>query len=233
MATKIIHKKSSVSGSQPSAIDLQPGELALNLADKIIYSKTTDGSIITMGATDLDSLIDVDTTTIAPIESYVLTWNDTDGTWEPRAVPTATNVSLGTWTLGSSSTSGWSVSEGSGILSFRYGILTVMSVSGDGSVTINGDLYANSGAIGGTTSSEIGSGEWGYHDVGNNFYFQYESTNMMRITSTGDLYLVGDLDSNATIAGNNSSSYYFINGGAYQVEITSTGLVLLGGDINA
>jgi hypothetical protein len=233
MATKIIHKKSSVSGSQPSATDLQPGELALNLADKIIYSKTTNGSIITMGATELEALIDVDTTTIEPIESYVLTWNNTDRTWEPRAVPTAANISLGTWTLGSSSTSGWSVSEGSGILTFRYGILTVMSVYGDGSINLHGDLYANSDAIGGTTSSEIGLGEWGYHDVGNNFYFQYESTNLMRITSTGDLYLAGALDVNATIAGNNSSSYYFINGGAYKLEITSTGNVSISGDINA
>ena len=48
MATKIIHKKSSVAASVPSAADLAPGELALNLADQKIYSKTTGGTIIEM-----------------------------------------------------------------------------------------------------------------------------------------------------------------------------------------
>ena len=46
MATKIIHKKSSTASSIPSAGALEPGELALNLADKKIYSKTTGGAII-------------------------------------------------------------------------------------------------------------------------------------------------------------------------------------------
>jgi len=49
MATKIIHKKSSVASSAPVAADIAPGELALNLADQKIYSKQTDGTIIEMG----------------------------------------------------------------------------------------------------------------------------------------------------------------------------------------
>jgi len=48
MATKIIHKKSSVASSVPSTGDLEPGELAVNLADQKIYSKTTGGAIIEM-----------------------------------------------------------------------------------------------------------------------------------------------------------------------------------------
>jgi hypothetical protein len=46
MATKIIHKKSSVASSVPSAGDLEPGEIAVNLADQKIYSKTTGGTVI-------------------------------------------------------------------------------------------------------------------------------------------------------------------------------------------
>jgi len=46
MATKIIHKKSSVASSVPVAGDLAPGEIAINLADKKLYSKTTGGTII-------------------------------------------------------------------------------------------------------------------------------------------------------------------------------------------
>jgi len=54
MATKIIHKKSSVAGSVPLAADLQPGELAVNLADKIIYTKDTSGNVIEMGIISLN-----------------------------------------------------------------------------------------------------------------------------------------------------------------------------------
>jgi len=54
MATKIIHKKSSVAGSAPSSSDLQPGELAINLADKIIYTKDTSGNIVEMGVISLN-----------------------------------------------------------------------------------------------------------------------------------------------------------------------------------
>lgn len=46
MATTIIHKKSSVASSIPVAGDLEPGEIAVNLADKKIYSKTTAGAVI-------------------------------------------------------------------------------------------------------------------------------------------------------------------------------------------
>jgi hypothetical protein len=46
MATKIIHKKSSVASSVPSAGDLEPGEIAVNLADQKLYSKTTAGAVI-------------------------------------------------------------------------------------------------------------------------------------------------------------------------------------------
>jgi len=55
MATKIIHKKSSVASSAPVAADIAPGELALNLADQKIYSKQTDGTIIEM-APNIDQL---------------------------------------------------------------------------------------------------------------------------------------------------------------------------------
>ncbi len=55
MATKIIHKKSSTGSSVPVAGDLEPGELAINLADKKLYSKTVGGVIIELsGASAAD-----------------------------------------------------------------------------------------------------------------------------------------------------------------------------------
>jgi hypothetical protein len=48
MATKIIHKKSSVAARIPVSADLEVGEIALNLADQKIYSKQTDGTVVEM-----------------------------------------------------------------------------------------------------------------------------------------------------------------------------------------
>jgi hypothetical protein len=49
MANTIILKKSSVAGKVPLSTDLQVGELAVNLADGLLYSKTTDNSVIQVG----------------------------------------------------------------------------------------------------------------------------------------------------------------------------------------
>jgi hypothetical protein len=46
MATKIILKKSNVLGSVPLAGDLDLGELALNLADRKLYSKNNSGEVV-------------------------------------------------------------------------------------------------------------------------------------------------------------------------------------------
>ena len=55
MANTIILKKSSTASAVPAAASLQPGELAINLADKKLYSKTTGGTVIQVGFGDLTS----------------------------------------------------------------------------------------------------------------------------------------------------------------------------------
>ena len=50
MANIVQIKRSSVAGKQPNVSDLQVGELALNLADGIIYSKNTTGNVIVVGS---------------------------------------------------------------------------------------------------------------------------------------------------------------------------------------
>lgn len=45
MATKILLKKSNVASSQPQTSDLDPGELAINYEDGILYYKTNSGVI--------------------------------------------------------------------------------------------------------------------------------------------------------------------------------------------
>ncbi len=55
MANTIILKKSSTASSVPAAGALQPGELAVNLADQKLYSKTTGGTVVQVGFGNLTS----------------------------------------------------------------------------------------------------------------------------------------------------------------------------------
>ncbi len=48
MANKILIKKSTVPGNIPDAAQLDVGELAVNTADGLLYTKHSDGSIVTL-----------------------------------------------------------------------------------------------------------------------------------------------------------------------------------------
>lgn len=50
MANTIQIKRSSVAGKVPLATDLNTGELAINLADKKIFTRDAAGTIIELGA---------------------------------------------------------------------------------------------------------------------------------------------------------------------------------------
>jgi hypothetical protein len=49
MPTVMQLKRSESAGSVPTVNDIAVGELAVNLADGVLYSKRTDGSIIEVG----------------------------------------------------------------------------------------------------------------------------------------------------------------------------------------
>lgn len=69
MANTIILKKSSTASAVPAAASLQPGELAVNLADKKLYSKTVGGTVILLsdgnaaGGTSVQSVTSAATVT--------------------------------------------------------------------------------------------------------------------------------------------------------------------------
>ena len=67
---KIILKKSSVAGKVPDTGDLEPGEVAINLADGILYTKDSGGTVKRVG-----TYIHVGTT--APADTTML-WLDTN-----------------------------------------------------------------------------------------------------------------------------------------------------------
>jgi hypothetical protein len=46
MAITLIHKNSTTPGAVPNAAQLTPGEIAVNLADKKWFTKTTAGAVV-------------------------------------------------------------------------------------------------------------------------------------------------------------------------------------------
>jgi hypothetical protein len=101
MATKIIHKKSSVASSVPSAGDLEPGEIAVNLADQKIYSKTTGGTVIEL-APGFTSTVDAHLNYSTASSGQVLSYNGSDYDWVTLAGGTENLVNV--TTSGSTST---------------------------------------------------------------------------------------------------------------------------------
>jgi hypothetical protein len=54
MSTVVQIKRSETTGAEPVAGDLAVGELAVNLVDKKIFSKKTDGTVVALGGVEVD-----------------------------------------------------------------------------------------------------------------------------------------------------------------------------------
>ena len=61
MAIAIKPKRSETALSVPSAGDLEIGEIAVNITDQKIYSKSSGGSVVVIGSSGITALVD-DTT---------------------------------------------------------------------------------------------------------------------------------------------------------------------------
>jgi hypothetical protein len=83
MASRIILKRTSVAGKIPAATDLTTaGELALNMADRILYSRDGSGNIIPVGFGLWQSALTYSATTNidiagSPVQTLALTGNVT------------------------------------------------------------------------------------------------------------------------------------------------------------
>ena len=54
MATVVQIKRSETGGAAPVGADLAIGELAVNLVDKKIFSKKTDGTVVSLGGVEVN-----------------------------------------------------------------------------------------------------------------------------------------------------------------------------------
>ena len=85
-----------------SLADLKEGEVCYATDENRLY--VIEGGALTLAAPDLsatsvDALSDVDTTTAAPTDGQVLTWDNAGSTWEP-ATPAVTDAASARTLLG-------------------------------------------------------------------------------------------------------------------------------------
>lgn len=107
---RIKPKKSSTTGEIPQAADLEVAELAVNTADAKLFVKHTDNSIKEItGATAIDDLTDVDTSTTAPSNGDILQY---DGSNWVTGVGNSSIVDGGNWESGTSTGGGLLVDGG-------------------------------------------------------------------------------------------------------------------------
>ena len=67
MATKIVTKNSSTSGSAPSTSDLVQGELAVNVVDKRLYTENNSGAIVELGTNPAGAVTMASTLAVAGV----------------------------------------------------------------------------------------------------------------------------------------------------------------------
>jgi hypothetical protein len=110
---RIKPKKSSTASEVPLASDLEVSEIAVNTADGKLFTKHTDNSIKEIGggggATTIDDLTDVDTTTVAPSNGDILQY---DGSNWVTGVGNSSIVDGGNWESGTSTGGGLLVDGG-------------------------------------------------------------------------------------------------------------------------
>jgi len=203
MATKIIHKKSSVAEKVPLATDLEVGEIALNLADRKIYSKQTDGTVVVMSPQSVGDQTSLGAWTIGEAGSVEWALQEASGSILFMYGPSTAmsfdsdgqiNISGDLYQGGTVSASPinsepqendeWSYHNSLDKFFFQYGQNNKFMVDGDGDLTIPGDFEGDA-TIDGTNSSS--------------YYFYFSGTPVIEMTASGDLKSAVSLNTNANI----------------------------------
>ena len=147
MATKIVTKNSSTAGSAPSASDLVQGELAVNVADKRLYTEDAAGAIVELGTNP--STLNVDGT--ATMDGLTVAGASATNATDSATNTVSTGLTIGHNTSGTTAT-GFGTALAFASENSTYSSVnthaTIESVVTD-EVSVNSDLnfytkYANS-----------------------------------------------------------------------------------------
>ena len=199
MASTILLKRSSTASSVPAAGSLQAGELAVNLADQKLYSKTAGGTVVQVGFGNLTSAMVTTALGFTPYSStnpsgYITASGSITGSSGSCTgnAATATKWATGRAIALTGDVSGTSAAfDGSAALSFATslansgvtaGTYTKVTVDAKGRVT-TGDSLASSdvtGALGYTSANKAGESFTGSISVSGT------------ITATGDITAYSD-----------------------------------------
>lgn len=199
MASTILLKRSSTASSVPAAGSLQAGELAVNLADQKLYSKTAGGSVVQVGFGNLTSAMVTTALGFTPYNStnpsgYITSSGSITGSSGSCTgnAATATKWATGRTIALTGDVSGTSAAfDGSAALSFATslansgvtaGTYTKVTVDAKGRVTTGASLVSSdvTGALGYTPANKAGESFTGSISVSGT------------ITATGDITAYSD-----------------------------------------
>ena len=178
MANKIILKKSSTASAVPVAGDLEPGEIAVNLADQKLYSKTTGGTVILVGSgggsgtvtsvTSANADATVATTTTTPVITLVqtpalrsaTTTVDVSASTAPTVgqVLTATSSTAATWQTaagGGATLNGITAATGAVTIASGNNTGIVWNWANSSNTTVAFSLGETTAATNGTSTSGV------------------------------------------------------------------------------
>lgn len=200
MASTILLKRSSTASSVPAAGSLQAGELAVNLADQKLYSKTAGGTVVQVGFGNLTSAMVTTALGFTPYSStnpsgYITASGSITGSSGSCTgnAATATKWATGRTIALTGDVTGTSVAfDGSAALSFAAtlansgvtaGTYTRVTVDAKGRVTTGAALASAdvTGALGYTPANKAGESFTGSISVSGS------------ITATGDITAYSDV----------------------------------------
>ena len=190
MATKIVTKNSSTAGAAPTATDLVQGELAVNVADKRLYTEDNAGAIVELGTNP--STIDINAGTIdgatvgaSSASTGAFTTLTATGAFTSRGIDD--NADATAITIDSSENVGIGTSSPSEKLHVNGGSVQVES-TGNTAIRLKGGVGTLSRII---TSDGSDAGYIDYDHSADSWIHRTAGTERMRIDSSGNVIVGG------------------------------------------
>lgn len=199
MPSTILLKRSSTASSVPAAASLQAGELAVNLADQKLYSKTAGGTVVQVGFGNLTSAMVTTALGFTPYNStnpsgYITSSGSITGSSGSCTGNAATSTK---WTTGrtialTGDATGTSVAfDGSAALSFAVTLVNSGVVAGTyAKVTVDAKGRVTTGASLASSDVTAGLGYTPANKAGDSFSGSISVSGS--ITATGDITAYSD-----------------------------------------